>query len=127
MDMLKNDIAENYVSFELAQLLKDKGFKSEAPHYYNSSGELIFTLHTHTNNIMQRFRYEAPSLSIAQKWIYENFGIWVYSAINLPHSKDWFFSCENRDERFIIGMEGFENPYQALNEGLIYALKNLIS
>jgi hypothetical protein len=120
------NMTENYVSFELAQLLKDKGFKSESYHYYNSSGELIFTLHTHTNTMMQRFRYEAPSLSIAQKWIYENFGIWVHSGMNVPYTDDWFFSCENWDE-VLVCLEGYDTPYHALNEGLTYTLKNLIS
>jgi hypothetical protein len=125
MDMLKNDIEENYVSFELAQLLKDKGFESES-HLYYSNSELVISQYPHTNNIMQRFRYEAPSLSIAQKWIYENFGIWVHSGMNVSYTDDWYFSCENWDE-VLVCLEGYDTPYHALNEGLTYTLKNLIS
>jgi hypothetical protein len=118
------NMTENYVSFELAQLLKDKGFESES-HLYYSNSELVISQYPHTNNIMQRFRYEAPSLSIAQKWIYENFGIWVHSGMNVPYTDDWYFSCENWDE-VLVSLEGYDTPYHALNEGLTYTLKNLI-
>lgn len=69
-------ITEDYVSFEVAKLLKDKGFPQKCPHYYLDD---------------QRFRhccyetipkdkeiYDAPTQAVAMKWLREVYNLGVF-------------------------------------------------
>lgn len=75
------------VSFEIAKLLKEKGFKSESAVLYDSSGELFY--YRHSNNEMQRFRYEAPTIVEVVMWLYEKYKIWV--RVNSMDGEVFFF------------------------------------
>ena len=75
-------IEPHYVTFEQAKWLKEKGFKSKS-RYYDGSGELVETPdipkndYTHTNNYIQRFRWEAPEQHVVVEWLRVNYGIWI--------------------------------------------------
>ena len=65
-------ITEDYVSFETAKLLKEKGFNEEVRTFYNSNGKLedcAFSLN-HNLDIGSGFT-SAPSQSLALKWLRE--------------------------------------------------------
>lgn len=67
---------EQLIDFETAKLAKEKGFKHNSI-CYDGSGEIMENINSYTNNYMQRFRYEAPTQSLLQKWLREEHGIWV--------------------------------------------------
>lgn len=59
---------ERIIEFKTAQLAKEKGFKSKS-RYYGGDGKLVEfpdileNDYRYTNNVMQRFAYEAPTQS----------------------------------------------------------------
>lgn len=64
-------ITEDYVSFEIAKLLKDKGFNEECFALYNPDGMLIQS-GIRLNNIQVgrvEGSYSAPTLQMAMKWL----------------------------------------------------------
>ena len=66
-------ITEDYVSFETAKLLKEKGFDGKCSCYYFFNNEAQFEESlTHWNwNDGYTFRYSAPTLQMATKWLRE--------------------------------------------------------
>ena len=80
---MTQEIKPTHVTFEQAKWLKEKGFKGRS-RYYGGSGELVEVPniiendYRHTNNEMQRFRWEAPEQHQVVEWLRVNHGIWVY-------------------------------------------------
>lgn len=64
---------EDYVSFEVAKLLKEKGFKWFVNHYYNKYGNFNNTYGTWENysDLIGELMISAPTLCVAQKWLRE--------------------------------------------------------
>ena len=143
-------IIEDYVSFETAKLLKEKGFDEVCYVNYSSNGS---TMH---------FNYQAPSdgvpcptLQMAMKWIQERFNIviipnyeyectdtsWCYKIFRLgkygkPESvaiKGVSYDKDNNPTEHIVGYRDYERSYndyttkeEAIEEGIKYCLEKLI-
>ena len=118
---------ENFVSFEIAKLLKEKGFRSKSEGLYDGSGELLY--YTHSNNEMQRFRYEAPTVAVVVMWLYEKHRIWI--AVNMDLVGRWYYDA------YIIKdglpnhntykkIDRFNSPTEAYEAAIEYILNNLI-
>ena len=126
-------ITEDYVSFETAKLLKEKGFD------WNTDKQFNLDKIVSEYNITDRSRYperylDAPTLQMAMKWLRE-----VY---NLAIGVEYFVDEENGDTRTwrydIISMNTFCNKsdyrlcrnfttYEEACEAAIkYCLENLI-
>ena len=77
-----NTLEPTYVTFEQAKWLKEKGYKSKS-RYYDGSGKLVSVPnisgndYRHTNNYMQRFRWEAPEQWEVVEWLRINHNLWV--------------------------------------------------
>lgn len=103
-----------HISFEIAKLLKEKGFnKRSEPYRYNIIGEL--TLLEGIN---------APTIAEVVMWIYKKHGIWV--SVNYGKgSQTWgYIICENenKENRHF----GFDKLNQAYEAAIEYCLTNLI-
>lgn len=62
-------ITEDYVSFEIAKLLKKKGFRCTTLHYYyDKDGDLLFSA---WNIGASKNEFVAPTLQMAMKWLRE--------------------------------------------------------
>jgi hypothetical protein len=121
---------EQLISFETAKLAKEKGFESKS-RYYNGSGELVEVPnipendYRYTNNIAQRFRYEAPTQSLLQKWLRVNHDIhieivyWTDNTWSAQLVGDRF-KWESGDDYEAFGCDTYE---EALEIGLQEALK----
>ncbi len=74
-------IEEDYISFETAKLLKEKGFDVYVKSYYNKAAEFNGDMALWNYNISD-FRYSAPTLQMAMKWLREvhNLAIATYLA-----------------------------------------------
>ena len=71
-------ITEDYVSFETAKLLKEKGFKGLGAHFYDTAGNFL-----HFDAWMralpeEKYEFiEAPTLQMAMKWLREKYNIHI--------------------------------------------------
>ena len=127
-------ITEDYVSFETAKLLKEKGFDARCPMIYTADGELLYTDVKHHNMYAvtnkQLYYYTeiiAPSQAIAMKWLREVHNLYVDIRININNSLYSF-------QIYSVGISGaraftkyrIKSYEAACEEAILYCLKNLI-
>ena len=129
---------EVFVSFEVAKLLKEKGFDWECSTYlytinvYNYGDEPCrFQINDSKNSELASDKMTAPTQQMALRWLKEIHGLWI---IIMP--------CENGDCYFEIykrygkiwknnvydhtKYENFDEPENAVEAALQYVLTNLI-
>lgn len=63
-------ITEDYISFEIAKLLKEKGFIENCLMRYSKVGDLVEEAYKFNWNF-QTIDYSAPTLQIVMKWLRE--------------------------------------------------------
>jgi hypothetical protein len=121
-------ITEDYISFEIAKLLKEKGFNEECFALYNPDGVLIQS-GIRLNNIQVgrvEGSYSAPTLQMTMKWLREvyNFHIWVEPS----HDKEGLYNAHVKVGWWSNNWAGVGyNTYEkATEEAIKYCLKHLI-
>ena len=73
-------ITEDYVSFEVAKLLKEKGFVEPlVNYYYTAKGERV-------GYLMTEEQYLCPTHQLAMKWLREVYNIFI---VIEPHMYDY--------------------------------------
>ena len=126
-------ITEDYVSFKIAKLLKEKGFDEETRGYYpikgDATGRLMFGSEYNHNH--SQVQISAPTLQMATKWLREVHKLcitiiprvtdddgsggclweWVATYLLVPQS---------------ISLELFESYEEACEEAIKYCLENLL-
>lgn len=70
-------MTEELVTLETAKMLKEKGFNEFCKDIINDNGKLMETVYR-TNNDLPKSFYSCPTQSIAQKWLREIRGVYVY-------------------------------------------------
>ena len=132
-------ITEDYVSFETAKLLKEKGFDEDIDLWYDENGGMFFQ---HKYDINRDWRvvvansevYECPTLQMAMKWLREKHHLhislfqttiswWSFQIFNLLKAdgfgcKPAYTAC--RSAEWTISYE------QACEAAIKYCLENLI-
>ena len=134
-------ITEDFVSFETAKLLKEKGFNEECFALYNPDGVLIQS-GIRLNNIQVgrvKGSYSAPTLQMAMKWLREDKkililifchidkGYWfcIQHFIESPYKFATSESIHRKEE--ILGKIQYYDTYEEACEAAIkYCPKNLI-
>lgn len=116
-------ITEDYVSYEMAKLLKNKGFDVYVSSFYDDEGELNRKQADWNWNIGS-YHYSAPTFQMAMKWLREVhnlalnvcylLGMWSYSVYRTDVSSSGFNS------------EDFDTYEEACEAGIRYCLENLI-
>lgn len=149
-------ISEDYVSFETAKLLKEKGFDEETEYIYSNNGELLrlnhFGIKDLTNTDCNGYHtwqfpiegvasiISAPTLQMAMKWLREVYNIFIDASIFKDSSEDadgnvvdeWvFYSYDiyaSLDGHLIYSFDdGQYDTYEEACEAAIkYCLENLI-
>ena len=135
------NIQEDYVSFETAKLLKEKGFNASLLTYYITDEErkkgvfqtMAFTDDTIDNNY-SNICYLAPTLQMAMKWLRE-----VHKVIPLiltdENSQDSFYywfridtikEGKWEDAIYREDEKAFSTYEQACEAGILYCLEHLI-
>ena len=125
---------EDYVSLEVAKLLKEKGFDWLVNHYYNKFGNFNNTYGTWENysDLVGELMISAPTLCMAQKWLRETKGIYIWVEPVIGHR--WTVSfcdlnvCEEESdwierELHKDGYPIYDSYEDALNAGILEALK----
>ena len=121
-------ITEDYVSFETAKLLKEKGFDEECRAFYVKSKECGIELfyakepYNYNNNVHPCT--SAPTLQRAMKWLREVHNL----AIELTWEHTWFASITKMTAapESIVYEEGSRSYEEACEMAVKYCLENLI-
>lgn len=123
-------ITENYVSFETAKLLKEKGFDAKCDYLY-VDGELVRARGWACNwnqgeTLFTDYKNEcsAPTLQMAMKWLREEHNIFI----RIIQSHIEYCSCEiyyNKVQYYQF-RESFNSYEEAADAAIKYCLENLI-
>ena len=125
-------ITEDYVSFETAKLLKEKGFNELCYQKYDSDGELSFNHVGYVNSEKpcDDFYALAPTLQMAMKWLREKgIEIIVYPFSNIVEENMLYTAdiCTSTLTRQLGHLRGIWKTYEeAVEAALKYCLENLI-
>ena len=122
-------INEDYVSFETAKLLKEKGFDYPTlRYYYDEDGDLLFSAWRVDDG---KNGFVAPTLQMAMKWLRDVHSLYI--DIVTSFSQDgicYTFSCFNTMDLIQGAKETSYHEYQtheeACEEAIKYCLENLI-
>lgn len=137
---------EDYVSLEVAKLLKEKGFREpcNAIYYVNRSGnsslQIMFCLnefeYLSKHNDGFQYEYLAPSLYEAQKWLRNKHQLHISVGMCSDYSTNadgercdewnfWSFSTYYTTSLYHIHdyVEEYDSYEEALNAGILEALK----
>lgn len=121
-------ITEDYVSFETAKLLKEKGFECATPHYYyDKDGDLLFSAWRVDAG---KNEFVAPTLQMAMKWLRKTHEIFIRPNTSFLYPIRYY--CEifcygdNLKTQQDVTTENFESPEEACEAAIKYCLENLI-
>jgi len=125
-------ITEDYCSYEVAKLLKEKGF-DEPCFYYYKDGVLMFSPFLKGRNSYHTDTYSAPTHQMAMKWLREVHKLtfiispqWVEGDMRNPYR--WYWEVKGLKD---ITTDVYSNPLcdsyeEAVEAALKYSLENLI-
>lgn len=117
-------ITEDYVSFETAKLLKEKGFDEYCYGYYYTSKYMTYGDIKQRNSELFPDSYSAPTLQMAMKWLREVHKIYMYVAHDSMENT-WFARVYN-DYKTLSDIDNHPTYEQACGEAIKYCLENLI-
>ena len=116
-------ITEDYVSFETAKLLKEKGFDEYCYGYYYEPNHLRHSTFDITNSELESESYSAPTLQMAMKWLREVHNI----AIETEWEHLWYAYIKpmtsNEEDYYQCESSKYEEACEA---AIKYCLENLI-
>lgn len=133
-------ITEDYVSFETAKLLKEKGFDEATNRYYNAQCNQIRTVsdtfmwHWNNEEFMKRVLMEGaiaiPTLQMAMKWLRKVHEIFIRPNTSflcpIRYYCEIFCYGDNLKTQQDVTTENFESPEESCEEAIRYCLENLI-
>ena len=121
-------ITEDFCSFEVAKLLKEKGFVTPCNWLYCSDGTF-----GHRNSLWDKEMFPAPTYQMAMKWLREahNLSVEIYRTacgyigciVAIPSGTDIQFLEEDGDE---LPSGQYTTWEKACEAALKYSLENLI-
>ena len=119
-------IKEDYISFEIAKHLKEKGFDEECRAFYVKSKECGIELfhakepYNYNNNVHPCT--SAPTLQMTMKWLREVHHI----TIGITFSLDIITYEIQKDEEFITAIGSSRSYEDMVEDAIKYCLENLI-
>ncbi len=133
-------ITEDYVSFETAKLLKEKGFDESTPITYfigddKPRGCVVGEMIHHPKAKEDTHLIDCPTLQMAMKWLREvhNLHISVNMGFDVDYSQYFFyvpFVCRfsNKDGEYLTPFDEkeFGSCEEATEAAIKYCLENLI-
>jgi hypothetical protein len=121
-------ITEDYVSFPISKLLKEKGYKGSFNGYYNNAGCVVDKPNTLLKEPEYQY-YERVSLYMAMKWLREDHHIHILPQISDPsqvNPKYYIVIWTTGLKRESYILELFNSYEEAVEEGIKYCLEDLI-
>ena len=118
-------IKEDYVSFEVAKLLKEKGFVTPCNWLYCSDGTF-----GHRNSLWDKEMFPAPTLQMAMKCLREKYylHIWIdYSRLDLNEKQPYLWNIvETKIDGNYWGGTYCKTYEEAAELAIKYTLENLV-
>lgn len=116
----------NYVNFELAKLLKEKGFNIPCPKIYNTLGDLWNAHYTTMKNsdVDSGAKCTAPTIADIIMWLYEKYEIWIN--VWMMDKNEFYWGIDTNEEEFTSDNINFISPTEAYEAAIEYILTNLI-
>ena len=118
-------IKERYCSFEVAKLLKEKGFDEPIQYFYKFDSKELYRGTVFTNTQIGDKFYNAPTHQMAMDWLREVHNIFI---IIEPYSNtSCYFSLWEGDNYYEnLLKKSFPSYEEAVEEALKYCLTELI-
>lgn len=148
---MNNNIQEDYCSFKVSKLLKDKAFDVACIEGYTRKGKFVTidksqesffggASRSYRNSELLAYyepygksewsvEYTTATHALAIKWIKENFGIHI--VVNFANKSQWYFDCnkigcDGKEKRLYQSDYNYKSPEEATEAALLYTLQNLI-
>ena len=123
-------ITEDYVSFETAKLLKEKGFNEICYLGYNKNGEYLPTGNRCNSQIIQPdfCLICCPTLQMTMKWLLKKYNIFI-CILFLEESNGFGYTIENIVKKEYITTSknsSYKEIEDVCEEAIKYCLENLI-
>ena len=123
-------ITEDYISFDIAKLLKDKGFDADITtyrDYFIQNGNIVISL----QECLSKDRFKTPTLQMAMKWLREVHNLKIYpNHDNFQEQHNWWFGIYKFSKGysdFIYESDSIYPTYEESCEAAVkYCLENLI-
>lgn len=120
-------ITEDYVSYEIAKLLKEKGFDEVTNSCYSQNGNQHIGERARYNSLISGKLLSCPTLQMTMKWLREK----GYNVVVWNDSPEWEVEIQElNDGGFnvlgILSEQTFDTYEQAVEAALKYSLENLI-
>lgn len=115
---------EVYCSYEIAKLLKEKGFDEECTHYYScEDDELIeYTNGVYSRNSKDCHRCTSPTHQMACAWCRdEGYHIYTFKGVD-----SWVYEVQSLNEDWTYHLGCLKDHDDAIEAALKYTLENLI-
>ena len=128
-------ITEDYVSFETAKLLKEKGFASEVLEDGTYADECSKSYDIYTGNFLHHCakhggQVNAPSLQVALKWLRVVHGIHLGILVTYQHLPRKYevhiMHIMKMNDTVLCPNEDFNTYEEACEAGIKYYLENMI-
>lgn len=124
---------EDFVTYEIAKKLKEKGFREKCLHHYNNNGilkENYSKCYCSANNIFTDNTVDAPTIDQVLKWLREEKNLFVDITLCAAGYYGYIYSTVfPKDKDFSDGwiFEGKYDTYElAALAGIKYVLDNII-
>jgi len=123
-------ITEDYVSFETAKLLKEKGFEGDTSCYYVPDSSIRWC-YQHYHDFDKKDRIECPTLQMAMKWLRDIFHLEIYPFHDaIQENNDWWYRIEQHSKGCGLTKHESDIIYKTYKEAceaaIKYCLENLI-
>ncbi len=128
-------VTEDYVSFETAKLLKEKGFIGECIAYYSNYKDNNANLHRWRNrqnyvDVRNNGYTLVPTLQMAMKWLRKVHRLEIYPFHEMLQGSAWWYRIERNTGLSLIVEKEEDAIYgtyeQACEYAIKYCLENLI-
>lgn len=132
-------ITEDYVSFETAKLLKEKGFEGcsiittydkDAANAYIKVLQEKHLPYSSDDPKLKEFYYTMPTLQMACKWLRKNHQIFIRPNTSFLYPIKWYSEIfcygDNLKTQQDIKTEYYDSPEESYEAAIKYCLENLI-
>lgn len=138
----KEMIMEDFIPFEIALKLREKGFREECLAYYRTDGELLYNRDQYRGgnykSLLRSYnslpknpigceQIDAPTISQVLKWLREGKGIHICISCSIDPLANWEYEIVEIDGVvFVNADDGYSTYEESALAGIEYAIDNLI-